>query len=149
MFFYFIFVIEVNLRLVSERGKILQLNSRSIFQMEGAMSSEAVQCPICSKDFVPTAIEAHASKCLFLNESSKKQTQTFLKRSNSVQTKSKSPLAKKAKQQPAANNKKASSKQPFVTPDKRESPERIVDNNVRWAYFVAGELLILIIISTI
>lgn len=47
------------------------------------MENDAVQCPICSKNFVQGLIEAHASKCLFLNETTT-ETQRFLKRPTST-----------------------------------------------------------------
>ncbi|XP_031786917.1 ATPase WRNIP1-like [Nasonia vitripennis] len=35
-----------------------------------------IECPICAKEFAASVIEAHASKCLFLNESSSKSQET-------------------------------------------------------------------------
>lgn len=31
--------------------------------------AKEIECPICAKEFAANAIEAHVSKCLFLNES--------------------------------------------------------------------------------
>ena len=99
------------------------------------MSNEAVQCPICSKDFAATFIEAHASTCLFLNESSKNQlSQAPLKRSSSInqtKAKSKSPLAKRVKQQSAGkNSNKPITKSAFVTDSREKTPERSNETNV-------------------
>lgn len=43
------------------------------------MDDEKVLCPICSKEFGASVIEAHASKCLFLNESATSESSTSLR----------------------------------------------------------------------
>lgn len=43
------------------------------------MDDEKVSCPICSKEYVASVIEAHASKCLFLNESVTSESSTSLR----------------------------------------------------------------------
>ena len=43
------------------------------------MSSNQISCPICSKEFLPSVIESHVSKCLFLNESASNECSTSLK----------------------------------------------------------------------
>ncbi|XP_066603870.1 ATPase WRNIP1-like [Prorops nasuta] len=43
------------------------------------MEEKQVNCPICSKKFSVTAIEQHASKCLFLSESNQQETSKHYK----------------------------------------------------------------------
>ncbi|XP_011310161.1 ATPase WRNIP1 isoform X1 [Fopius arisanus] len=59
------------------------------------MECDSVQCPICSKEFPQESIEAHASRCLFLNEALP-DSQGCLKRPRSdSQSKMKSPIVTK------------------------------------------------------
>ncbi|XP_043288750.1 ATPase WRNIP1-like [Venturia canescens] len=95
-------------------------------------SAQGVQCPICSKTFLPSIIEVHASKCLFLNESSEnKDSQNFLKRSssggNATSSNSKSPGVKRAhKTVNKSNSKTATGKAVSSVSENREkSPEKL------------------------
>lgn len=38
------------------------------------MDNDKISCPICSEEFSSTIIENHVSKCLFLNESTSKES---------------------------------------------------------------------------
>lgn len=61
------------------------------------MDSGKVSCPICAKEFASSVIESHASKCLFLNESTKDEGTMLLKDS--------SPMSKRSKLKPASVKK--------------------------------------------
>lgn len=71
------------------------------------MDADKVLCPICAKEFASSVIEAHASKCLFLNESTKDEDPMLFKDS--------SPMTKRNKLKPA------SVKKVNQTPVKRKS----------------------------
>lgn len=61
------------------------------------MDVDKVSCPICTKEFAFSVIEAHASKCLFLNEPTKDQGTTLLKDF--------SPMSKRSKLKPGSVKK--------------------------------------------
>ncbi|XP_015609970.1 ATPase WRNIP1 [Cephus cinctus] len=46
------------------------------------MDERKTECPVCSKEFTTSIIEAHVEKCLFLNESSQSESTGGLKRSS-------------------------------------------------------------------
>lgn len=58
---------------------------------------DKVLCPICAKEFASSVIEAHASRCLFLNEPTKDEGTMLFKDS--------SPMSKKSKLKPASVKK--------------------------------------------
>jgi len=58
------------------------------------MDIDKVLCPICAKEFAFSVIEAHASKCLFLNEPTKDEDTTSLKDF--------SPMSKRSKLKPGS-----------------------------------------------
>ncbi|XP_011863168.1 PREDICTED: ATPase WRNIP1-like [Vollenhovia emeryi] len=58
------------------------------------MDADKVLCPICAKEFAASVIEAHASKCLFLNEPTKDAGTVLLKDS--------SPMSKRNRLKPAS-----------------------------------------------
>lgn len=43
------------------------------------MDNDKICCPICSKEFSSVIIENHVSKCLFLNESTSKESSSSFK----------------------------------------------------------------------
>lgn len=43
------------------------------------MDNDKIHCPICSEGFSPAVIENHVSKCLFLNESTSKESPSSFK----------------------------------------------------------------------
>lgn len=53
------------------------------------MDTDKVLCPICAKEFASSVIEAHASKCLFLNEPTKDEGIMLLKDSSPMTKRSK------------------------------------------------------------
>ncbi|TGZ48723.1 ATPase WRNIP1 [Temnothorax longispinosus] len=71
------------------------------------MDTDKVLCPICAKEFDSSVIEAHASRCLFLNESTKDEGTMLLRDS--------SPTIKRNRLKPA------SVKRVNQTPGKRKS----------------------------
>lgn len=100
--------------------------------MAEMVSATCVQCPICSKEFLPSVIEAHASKCLFLNESSRnKESQNFLKRSNSGNAQTSSAKSSPGVKRPhktvnKSNTKTTTAKAVSSVPENRErSPEKL------------------------
>ncbi|KAK0076470.1 hypothetical protein PV326_010757, partial [Microctonus aethiopoides] len=89
---------------------------------------EVVECPICMKEFPASTIEVHASKCLFLNESSKEESMNFLKRQRAStsgnQSKLRSPnVNKKIKKTDNEN-------QLFLTSTNQDIRNSFVDNSV-------------------
>lgn len=66
-------------------------------QPAASMDADKVLCPICAKEFASSVIEAHASKCLFLNESTTSEGIMLLKDS--------SPMSKRSKLKPASVKK--------------------------------------------
>lgn len=69
------------------------------------MENHNFDCPICSKSFAASAIEAHASSCLFLNERSNVEAQNFLKRPRpDSQAKDRSPTVNKKVKRPNGNS---------------------------------------------
>ncbi|CAD6222640.1 GSCOCG00001066001-RA-CDS [Cotesia congregata] len=90
-----------------------------------------VECPICAKKFSQSLIENHASKCLFLNESTS-EPQTFFKRPRvDNQSKAKSPnVVKKVKKNVNTN---LSQSQLFLSSssstDKRSFVDNIIDES--------------------
>ncbi|KYN01761.1 PREDICTED: ATPase WRNIP1-like [Cyphomyrmex costatus] len=61
------------------------------------MDTGKVLCPICAKEFASSIIESHASKCLFLNESTTNESTMLFKDS--------SPMSKRSKLKPASVKK--------------------------------------------
>lgn len=82
-----------------------------------AQEEKLVECPVCYKEFPSNVIEAHVSKCLFLNESTNSSQETSKRSSISLGG---SPVLKRSKH----NSENANSS--FNTSDRQGDNENHV-----------------------
>jgi len=88
------------------------------------MDADKVLCPICAKEFASSVIESHASKCLFLNESTKDESTMFLiKDSSSISKKNKLKPANIKKTNQAPVKRKNSLNQSFPSQSFRDEED--------------------------
>lgn len=105
--------------------------------MASQEESAKIECPICAKEFAVSIIEAHASKCLFLNETTSKSQESskrasFLRADNAAK-KAKGNFGINFKGSTSPSTSPSSSRSKFLSPTIQENES---NNAVRIFNFI-------------